>query len=109
MGYWGALWGHLGGIYGVGGGSGGDLWGQIRPPPRPPPPGGLARPVLAGGYLIISHLLAINGLLGVIRGCYLVVMGSFGGGLGGIYGVKSVTLHDPHPAAWPDLSSQVGA
>ena len=24
-------------------------------------------------------------------------------------GVKSVTLHDPHPAAWPDLSSQVGA
>ena len=47
-------------------------------------------------------------------------MGPFGGDLwglggiygvgGGIYGVKSVPLHDPpHPAAWPDLSSQVGA
>lgn len=23
-------------------------------------------------------------------------------------GVKSVTLHDPHPAAWADLASQVG-
>lgn len=70
------------------------IWGTPHDHPDPP------RYVL--GHEAMKRMQTSNVLVSGLRGLGVEVAKNLVLG-----GVKSVTLHDPQPAAWPDLASQV--